>query len=112
MVKPKSKLKPKQNLNPKILEGLAAISDYIGKSPNTTVSWIKNYGLPATKTPDGKWISHVDLILQWFLAGHRAIVDQHHAEKAANQTADEIINSIDFDLPTKRELIQALSDVE
>ena len=60
------------NPNPNILEGLNAISAFIGKSPNTTAAWIRNYGLPATKTPNGRWLTHKSLILQWMYAGYLA----------------------------------------
>ena len=63
-----------RNKNPNILEGIAAIAAFIGKSPNTTTSWILNHGLPATKTPEGLWYTHKALILQWIYAGWRAEV--------------------------------------
>lgn len=60
------------NLNPNILEGLPSIGNFLGKSPNTVVNWIMNHGLPATKTPNGRWLTHTQLILQWMYAGHEA----------------------------------------
>lgn len=62
--------------NPNILEGLHDISLFIGKNKNTTIKWILKHGLPATKTPDGKWFTHKGLILQWIYAGHQAILKQ------------------------------------
>jgi hypothetical protein len=58
--------------NPNILEGVAAIANFIGKSPNTAKRWILEAGLPATKTPEGLWYTHKALILQWIYAGWRA----------------------------------------
>lgn len=63
---------PILNKAPGILEGIPAIAAFIGKSGNTTLNWIVNHGLPATKTPQGRWFTHRGLILQWIYAGHRA----------------------------------------
>ena len=60
------------NDNPDVLEGLHSISEFLGKSVNTTAGWIKNHGLPATKTPEGKWMTHKEIIYRWIIAGHRA----------------------------------------
>tara|TARA_R100000750_G_scaffold9225_1_gene6242 strand:+ start:894 stop:1364 length:471 start_codon:yes stop_codon:yes gene_type:complete len=60
------------NNNPNMLEGIPSIAEFIGKGYDTTVKWITLHGLPATKTPNGKWLSHKGLILQWMLAGHTA----------------------------------------
>ena len=61
-----------RNKNPNMLEGIPSIAEFIGKCYNTTYTWITKYGLPATKTPSGRWLSHKGLILQWMLAGHQA----------------------------------------
>lgn len=62
----------RRNKNPNILEGLPSIAEWIGKSINTTRLWIREHGLPATKTPRGIWFTHKGLILQWMYAGHQA----------------------------------------
>ena len=61
-----------QNHNPSILEGCPAIATFLGKSYDTTLRWIKYDGLPATKWPNGSWVSHKGLIMQWMLAGNHA----------------------------------------
>ena len=61
-----------------MLEGLNAISEYIGKSVNTTATYITKHGLPATKTPEGHWLTHKSLVLQWIFAGHKAVLKQKH----------------------------------
>ena len=61
-----------QNKNPNMLEGIPSIAEFIGKCYNTTYTWITEHGLPATKTPSGRWLSHKGLILQWMIAGHQA----------------------------------------
>lgn len=63
---------PILNKAPGILEGIPAIAAFIGKSGNTTLNWINKHGLPATKTPTGRWFTHRGLILQWIYAGHQA----------------------------------------
>jgi len=60
------------NKNPNMLEGIASIAEFIGRSYNTTYKWIMEHGLPATKTPEGIWLSHKGLILQWMYAGHQS----------------------------------------
>lgn len=64
----------RSNSNPNMLEGLPSIAEFIGKSLETTRRWIRNDGLPATKLPSGRWLSHKGLILQWIYAGHQAIL--------------------------------------
>ena len=61
-----------RNKNPNMLEGIPSIAEFIGKSYDTTVRWITLHGLPATKTPSGRWFTHKGLILQWMVAGHSA----------------------------------------
>lgn len=60
------------NSNPNMLEGIASIGEFIGRSYDCTRKWILMHGLPATKTPSGRWFSHKGLIFQWMLAGHSA----------------------------------------
>jgi hypothetical protein len=55
-----------------MLEGITRIAGFIGKSNHTATRWILKAGLPATKTPEGRWLSHKGLILQWMFAGHQA----------------------------------------
>jgi hypothetical protein len=61
-----------RNKNPNMLEGIPAIAEFIGRSYDTTYKWITLHGLPATKTPSGRWFTHKGLILQWMVAGHSA----------------------------------------
>lgn len=62
--------RPIKNSNPLILEGVPAIARFLGKSYNTAMRYIKKDGLPAAKLPNGTWITHKALILQWILIGH------------------------------------------
>ena len=66
--------KHRKNKNPNMLEGLPSIAEFLGKSAETTRRWILKDGLPATKLPNGRWLTHKGLILQWIYAGHQAIV--------------------------------------
>ena len=76
------------NSNPDILEGLPSICRFFGKCPNTITNWIKNDGLPASKTPQGKWITHKTLLLQWMYAGHLAEMRAKGAKSAPEEGMD------------------------
>ena len=80
MTRAKDKAFPVLNTNPDMLEGLSAIASFIGKSPNTAASWITKHGLPATKLPNGRWLTHKSLVLQWIYAGHRAEIKKKQLE--------------------------------
>lgn len=58
--------------NPDILQGLREIAEFLNRSQMTISNWIRYNGLPATKTPDGRWLTHKTLILQWIYAGYLA----------------------------------------
>ena len=61
---------PIRNRNPLILEGIPAIATFLGKSYNTALRYVTKHGLPAAKLPNGTWITHKALVLQWILVGH------------------------------------------
>ena len=69
----------RKNSNPNMLEGLPAIATFMGKSIETVRRWIDKEGLPATKLPNGKWLTHKGLVLQWIYAGHQAILKNRAA---------------------------------
>ena len=49
------------------------ILEYIGlsrKSTSTFYRWVKKYGLPASKTPNGRWWMSKRLMDQWMYARH------------------------------------------
>jgi len=62
-----------------MLEGLPAIATFLGKGIETTRRWIRTEGLPATKLPNGRWLTHKALVLQWIYAGHQAILKNNIA---------------------------------
>ena len=64
----------RKNSNPNMLEGLPAIATFLGKSLPTARRWIMSDGLPATKLPSGRWLTHKALVLQWIYAGHQAFL--------------------------------------
>jgi len=54
------------------LEGMAAICDYVNRSPSTVLEWIRSYDFPAKKTsPEDKrggiWICTTELADEWFV---------------------------------------------
>jgi len=62
----------KDQTSPEILDGIAAIAMYIGKSYSTTARWIKFFDLPAMKQPNGRWMSSKQAITAWIIAGGNA----------------------------------------
>jgi hypothetical protein len=81
----KSRIK---NPNPDFLEGLINISKWMGKSPTSVISFIKEYNLPAIKLPTGIWFTHKALILQWIVAGH---VTQQAARRSLEDDSLEAV---------------------
>ena len=69
----------RKNSNRNMLEGLPSIATFLGKGIGTTRRWIRDEGLPATKLPNGRWLTHKALILQWIYAGHQAILKNNIA---------------------------------
>jgi len=82
------------NRNPNMLEGIPSIATFIGKSYNTTLRWISHHGLPATKTPSGRWLSHKGLILQWMLAGNRAELEARAKYTFEKEEQERIANEL------------------
>ena len=58
--------------SPEALHGINEIALYMGISYNTARRWIVFHGLPATKTPTGKWFTTKRAINAWIFAGHEA----------------------------------------
>lgn len=69
----------RHNSNPNMLEGLPSLAEFLGKSEQTAKRWIMRDGLPATKMPNGKWLTHKGLVMQWIYAGHQAILKNQAA---------------------------------
>ena len=86
-----------RNKNPNMLEGIPAIAEFIGKSYDTTYKWITLHGLPATKTPSGRWFTHKGLILQWMVAGHSAELKARARYGFEDDTIAELAKEFDVD---------------
>ncbi len=93
-----------------MLEGISAIAAFIGKSPNTVVSWILNDGLPATKTRQGRWLSHKGLILQWIYAGHQAEVRHRAGFAVEPETIDALAERMGVSAEEVRSMREAIYD--
>jgi hypothetical protein len=99
MTRKKGTFYPVLNSNPDMLEGLNAISEFIGKSPNTTASYIKRHGLPATKLPNGRWLTHKHLILQWITASHRGMLaEKTWQDEVGTASTAELAEQMDKEL--------------
>ena len=62
-----------------------AIAGFMGKSPATCKKWILDHGLPAMKTPEGTWLTHKALILQWIYAGHKTEIRHIKRDQSTHQ---------------------------
>jgi uncharacterized protein YjcR len=51
-----------------IIETLREIAQVVGRKPNTVRKWIDIHGFPASKAPNGKWITTHGLIDSWIVA--------------------------------------------
>jgi len=49
-----------------VLKGMLQIKNYAQRSESTILTWVKNYGFPATKLPESSiWESDTDLVDEW-----------------------------------------------
>ena len=90
-----------RNKNPNMLEGLPAIAGFLGKSPATAKKWILDHGLPACKTPEGTWLTHKALILQWIYAGHKTEIKHIKRDQSTPQRARYAFRLEDRDVTHK-----------
>ena len=98
-----------QNSNPSMLEGIKNIAEFMGKSVNTTTRWILHHGLPATKTPEGRWLTHKGLILQWIYAGHQAEMSSRLANAFEEDEIHRLAHKMDITPEQVMEIIDATS---
>lgn len=99
----------RSNSNPNMLEGLPSIATFLGRSVETAKNWILNDGLPATKMPNGKWLSHKGLVLQWIYAGHQAILKDNIAYCLEDDQIASLAEKMDVD---PREVFQLRKENE
>jgi transposase len=81
---------PRKNRRGGLLHGIIEIAEYIDRSYNTAYRWIHEYGLPAMKGPDGKWLSHKQLILMWMLANREVDIKTAKPEDFTNLSDDAL----------------------
>lgn len=55
-----------------VLWGLKAIANYLGRGYTTLLVWHRDYGLPITKAPDGKWFTTKSALDRWIFASSEA----------------------------------------
>ena len=58
--------------SPDALLGIGSIAEYLGFTSTTISRWIKFRGLPAMKTPTGRWFTTKDAITAWIIASGEA----------------------------------------
>jgi hypothetical protein len=55
----------RRQLDAAIFVGVRAICSYMHIGPSTFYTWTRRYGFPATRTPDGRWMTSAALIDDW-----------------------------------------------
>lgn len=54
-----------------VIYGIKAIAAYMDRHPNTIRNWMQRHAFPASKMPNGWFITTKSLINQWIVAGHK-----------------------------------------
>jgi predicted DNA-binding transcriptional regulator AlpA len=55
----------RRQLDAAVFLGVRSICSYMGIGPSTFYMWTKRYSFPATRTPDGRWMTSAALIDSW-----------------------------------------------
>jgi predicted DNA-binding transcriptional regulator AlpA len=55
----------RRQLNAAVFMGVRSICQYMGIGHSTFYLWTRGYGFPATRTPDGRWVTSAALIDEW-----------------------------------------------
>lgn len=50
-----------------ILVGINSIAEFFGVHHDTIRRWIRRYGLPAVRMPNGRWMTHRSMLYAWML---------------------------------------------
>lgn len=88
---PANYIRPEDN----ILIGSKAIMDYIKvKSIVTLYQWVEKYGFPAIKRPDGRWMSSITAIDQWFFLAAENDFKRRTKSRGANARADIALRQV------------------
>ena len=59
-----------------LLIGVRKIIRYMGISAKTFYAWVKQYGFPASRLPDGRWVTSPTLIDGWVGSLRKAQTDR------------------------------------
>jgi hypothetical protein len=59
---------PLDSVGSEVISGVRSICRYLHIGPATFYGWIRAHGFPATRTPEGRWITSTALIDGWILA--------------------------------------------
>ena len=51
-----------------LITGLDEIGIYVGRHRNTVAQWIRVHGFPASRLPNGRYVTSTALIDSWILA--------------------------------------------
>lgn len=55
----------RRDMEAQVFLGVRSICSYLHIGPSTFYTWARGYDFPATRTPDGRWMTCTALIDQW-----------------------------------------------
>jgi hypothetical protein len=67
-----------------VFMGVRSICEYMRIGPSTFYTWTRGYEFPATKTPDGRWMTCTALIDGWI--GNRLDQQRQDANEQESRT--------------------------
>jgi hypothetical protein len=99
--------------NPEMLEGTAAIADFLNVGFNTAKKWIRNNNLPAVRSYNGRWLTSKRAVMAWVLEGleHTSMeldpvlsalleITQKRAEMMTSYASSSLPNETEMDTNT------------
>jgi hypothetical protein len=83
----------RRDMEAQVFVGVRAICSYMRIGPSTFYTWARGYDFPATRTPDGRWMTCTALIDSWI--GHRleqqqrGVLDQDPTDSDESEAVHE-----------------------
>jgi len=69
----------RRQLDAAVFLGVRSICRYMSIGPSTFYTWTRGYGFPASRTPDGRWMTSAALVDEWLRS---RLQDQREAAEA------------------------------
>jgi predicted DNA-binding transcriptional regulator AlpA len=67
----------RRQLDAAVFLGVRSICRYMSIGPSTFYTWTRDYDFPATRTPDGRWMTSAALVDEWLRS---RLKNQHHGK--------------------------------